>query len=109
MLHVDDAAHLNMASANARAFLQFLGIEPGDEPAGEITVPEARRAIMRARATFERHVGQFTREGSDTKRPGQCRVIEGAIDSGYLARRVDDFEHFLNAVVERGATSIYWA
>jgi hypothetical protein len=63
---------------------------------------------MRARATFDRHVGEFTREGSDTRRPGRCRVIEGGIDPDYFSMRLDSFERFLNAVAERGARSIWW-
>jgi hypothetical protein len=108
-LGIEDPAHLNLASVNARAFLSFLGLEPGAEPSGEATLPEARRAIIRARATFARKVGGFTREGSDTKRPGQCRVIMGGIDEGYLARRIDDFERFLNAAAVKGATTVWWA
>jgi hypothetical protein len=103
-----DAAHLNIASANARSFLAFLGLEPGEHLSGEVGMPEARRAIMRARATFERRVGGFTRRGTDTKRPGLCRVIEGGIDAGYFARRIDDFEAFLDAMAAKGAKAIYW-
>ena len=72
-------------------------------------MPEARRAVMRARATFERRADAFARTGSDTKRPGRARVVECGVDREYLSRRVDDFERFLNVVVDKGATSIYWA
>jgi len=109
MLDFDHSAFLSMSSGNGRAFLEFLSIEPGSEPSGEITMPEARRAVMRARATFERRAPKFTREGSDTKRPGRARVIEGELGTEYFERRLDDFEKFLNAVASVGATSIYWA
>jgi hypothetical protein len=109
MLDYEDPAYLNMASANARVFLLFLGLEPGEEPCGEVGMPEARRAVMRARATFDRRASQFTRPGSDTKRPGRVRVVQGGLDEDYLALRLDSFERFLGAVVERGATSVYWA
>lgn len=109
MLGFDHPAAVNMSSANGRAFLEFLGLDPGPEPAGEVGMPEARRAIIRARATFARRVRGFTREGSDTKRPGETRVVSGGIDDGYFARRLDDFERFVGAVAEMGATSIYWA
>ncbi len=66
MLDIEDRAHLNLASASAQAFLSCLGIEPGADPAGEVGMSEVRRAIMRARATFERGIGTFTREGTDT-------------------------------------------
>jgi hypothetical protein len=109
MLDLEDPASLNMASANARVVLGLLGLEPGEEPSGEVSMPEARRAVMRARATFERRVESFTRSDSDTKRPGRVRVVECGVDHEYLARRIDDFERFLNVVVDKGATSIYWA
>lgn len=107
-LDIEDPAHLNMSSANARTFVFFLGVEPGDDLHGEVTTPEARRAVMRARATFERRVGGFICKASDTKRPGKVRVIEAGIDVEYIAMRLDDFERFLGAVAERGATIIYW-
>ncbi len=106
---INHPAYLNMASANARTFLLFLGLEPGAEPSGEVGLPEARRAIMRARATFARRVGTYTRAGNDTKRPGRCRVIEGGIDADYFTRRLDDFERFLEVVAAKGARAIYWA
>lgn len=105
----EDPAHFNLSNANARAFLRFLVLEPGDEPSGEVGLPETRRAIMRARATFDRRVRGYTREGGDTKRPGRCRVIAAGIDAPYFARRLDDFERFLDAVAEKGARSIYWS
>lgn len=109
MLDFEHPAFISMSNANGRAFLEFLGIDPGPEPAGEITMPEARRAVMRARATFERRAPQFTREESDTKRPGRARVIESGIDVEYFERRLNDFEKFLNAVAEHDAAFIYWA
>jgi hypothetical protein len=105
----EDAAHLNMSSANARAFLLFLGLDPGTGPDGEVAIPEGRRAIMRARATFERRVRGYPREATDTRRPGCVRVIEGGLDVEYFERRLDDFQRFVDAVVERGAASICWA
>src|SRR5947209_4317527 len=90
-LDIDHPAFLNISSANARAFLLFLGLVPGDEPMGTCTLPEARRAIMRARATFERRVEGFTREASDTRRPGTARAMTGGIDAHYLATRLDAF------------------
>jgi hypothetical protein len=104
-----DPAHLNMASGNARTFLEFLGLEPGEEPSGDCTMPEARRAVIRAKATFERKVGSFTREGSDTQRPGRARVVMGALGEDYFEHRLNNFERFLNAVAQQGAVSIYWA
>lgn len=57
-----------------------------------MSTPEARRAILYARATFERRASKFTRASLDTKRSGHARVISGGIGEDYLARRVNDFE-----------------
>jgi hypothetical protein len=102
-------AHLNLANGNARVFLLFLGLAPGSGPDGDAAIADVRRAIMRARATFDRRAPKFTRRGSDTKRPGRCRVIESELDAAYLERRLHDLERFVEAVVERGASSVYWA
>jgi hypothetical protein len=107
-LDIEDHAYLNLASANAGAFLAFLGLAPGDGPDGDATLPEVRRAVIRARATFERRAAKFTRASTETSRLGQCRVIVGGIDEEYLARRLEDFARFVDVVVEMGATSIYW-
>jgi hypothetical protein len=107
-LDTEDPRWPNFSCANARAFLEFLRLDPGYGPDGEATLPEVRRAVMRARATFERQARRFTRASTETTRLGKCRVIVGGIDEAYLARRLDDFERFMNAVVERGAVAIYW-
>jgi hypothetical protein len=53
---------------------------------------------MRARATFERRVWRYTREDSDTKLPGRCRMIERGVGADYFETRLDDFETFLGVV-----------
>jgi hypothetical protein len=107
-LDIEDPRWLNFSCANARAFLLFLRIDPGPGPDGEATLPEVRRAVMRARATFDRRAPKFTRAGSDSQHIGACRVIVGGIDEAYLARRLDDFVTFVDVVVEMGAVAIYW-
>jgi len=109
MLDFEHPAYLQLNNGNAHAVLSLLAVHGSDQPDGEMTIPEARRAILYARATFERRASKFTRASSDTKRSGHARVISGGIGEDYLARRVDDFERFVNAVSELGAASIYWA
>ena len=110
MLDIEHPAYLNVNFGNGYALLRLLDLNPGQDCLqGEATMAEARRGVMRARATFERRAPDLTRKGSDTKRPGRVRVIEGGMDEEYLARRLNDFEKFLNVVAEMGATSIYWA
>ena len=108
VLDIEDPNSLNFSSANVRAFLSFVGIDPGQGPHGEATLPEVRRAVIRARATFERRSPRFIRPLSDTTEAGTCRVVVGGIDEAYLARRLGDFERFVEAVVGMGATGIYW-
>jgi hypothetical protein len=108
-VHVDlDSEHyFNLANGNARAFLGFLGID-SDELYGELPIPAVRQKIMVARATFDRKVDDFTRPGSDTKRPGQCRVIEGGIDRDYFERRLREFAALVEELAQKGATHISW-
>jgi len=109
VLDFEHPAYLQLSNDNAHAFLSMLTVPGCDRPDGEMTLPEARRAIIYARATFERRVSKFIRASSDTKRPGYARFICGGIDEAYLARRVHDFERFVNAVSELGAASSYLA
>ncbi len=107
-LDVGDANWLNFSSSNARAFLQFIGLEPGYGPDGEASLPEVRRAVIRARNTFGRRALRFGRPATDTQMSGRCRVIVGGIDEAYFERRLGDFERFVDAVVLKGAVAIYW-
>jgi hypothetical protein len=104
---LDHPAHMNIANGNAIALLGLLGL--GDELHGEVSLPEARRAVIRARATFDRRAGEFKREPADMMRPGQARVIVAGIDDNYLRRRLADFERFLLFVAEEAAVVAYWA
>jgi len=108
VIDIADPAYLNLASDNARAFLEFLRLDPGLGPDGEATLPEVRRAVIRARATFDRQASKFTRASSDTQHVGECRVIVAGIDEAYFERRLGDFERFVDAVAEQGATRICW-
>jgi hypothetical protein len=98
---------MQLSNANARAFLMFLGL--GDTLCGEVSLPEARRAVIRARATFDRRVRAFTREVTDIKRPGQARVVTGGIDSDYFGARLDGFERLIVFLSEREAIRLCWA
>ena len=104
---LDHSAHVNVANGNAVLLLGLLGL--GGELQGEVSLPVARRAVIRARATFDRRAGSFTREPGDVKRSGHARVIVAGIDTGYLVRRLADFERFVLFVAARGAVAVYWA
>ncbi len=103
-----DEVGFNLANGNARLFLEFLALPTDDCLYGQATLAEARRAVIRARATFDRHVDDFTREGSDTKRPGKVRVIEGGVDRDYFRRRLEGFAELVERLAKSGATHVTW-
>jgi hypothetical protein len=111
------AMHLN--SANGRAFIAFLGLDPGQGPDGEVTVAEMRRAILRAVNTFDRKVVGFTREdsatygaprdnGDGTVTLHPLRTLEFGIDESYFAARLAQLATLVEALAANGATHISW-
>lgn len=98
----DPATFLNVAEVNAVALLGLLRL-PQEYGAGETTVPEARRAVIRARATFDRQSSKFVRPPA-----AMPRVHGGAIDRTYLARRLEDFAKFVELVARAGAVTVHW-
>lgn len=97
---------LNLANSNARAFIDFLGIDTEEcdyALAGEVTLVEAKRAWMKANATFEVRAKNFVRE----------EEVRGNFFSAGLS--VDQIRNYLERfrllIVEAGdfdATHIYW-
>ena len=102
-LEDEDPASMNISSMNA-AHICGLLVLPFEDGFGEASVPEARRAIMRAKATFDRRASKFTRETSH-----EGRFYAQGVDEDYLFTKLNAFETFLNRVVALGAVSIYWA
>ncbi len=116
---LNDPRSMNLANDNARAFLGLLGLGTDCDLYGEVPLPEARRAIIRARATFHCRVGAFLREeavvfgrprvhddGTVELRP--VRVWIGGVDEDYLARQLDRLAVLVEALAERGATHLGW-
>ena len=108
----------NLCNANARALLSFLALPfDVDGLCGGCTLPEARSAVLRARATFQRRAGQFTREseqamaavdnadGTIAIRP---RFMSMGIDESYLERRLDQFAEFIEVAAQAGADELSW-
>jgi hypothetical protein len=115
-----DPRSVNLANTNARAFLVFLSLQDaGEDLYGSVPIPEVRRAIMRARATFHQRADSFVRspeiihgkprvnhDGSVDLRP--VRVWIGGIDEEYLMRQLDKLEVLVEELAERGATHLGW-
>lgn len=97
--------HLNLNNGNAAALIRLLGFEDG--PSGEVTMPEARRGIIRARNTSK--ASDYTRAPESERGRRGCRVISGGLDLDGLMSRLERFESFVDVMERMGATSIYWA
>lgn len=106
---------VNWNEGNARSLFGALGIP--FEPIGEVTLPEARRAVIRARARTS--LDAFTRPeervyGRPVERDGvvelrQLRVFGMGLSVEGIGERLERFEAFLREATERGATKISWA
>ncbi len=110
-LEYEHPAFFGLNMGNASAVLGLLGLltPPNDSQYGACTMPEARRAILQARARFERTAHEHTREGSDTKRPGGARFVTKGLDEDGLKLRLDMFEEFVNTMDRMGAERIRWS
>jgi hypothetical protein len=117
----DHPLWLNLANDNARAFLGLLGVTVSDESDlfGEMSLAEVRRAVMVARATFNRKAAGFTREeasiygkprdnGDGTVEMRPLRVHTAGLSMDRLARYIDRLADLTEALAEKGATHISW-
>jgi len=108
----------NWNAGNGRAVLGLLGLA-NDELAGEATLPEIRRAILAARARFDRRAPDFVREevveygaprededGVVEMRP--LRFFAGGLDLVGIRRRLEELAAFVEAAAELGADAISW-
>ncbi len=111
-----------LGGVNARAFLVLLDLD-SEYLIGEITISEARRALMGARARFDRVAPVLVREGVDLVSPrgtairadgvveltgGRYRGNVGALDLEDLEGYVGRFSVFVEAAARGGASSISW-
>ncbi len=111
----DDAPSLNLGNDNAVSLLGALGLTV--DCWGEIALPEARRAVMRARA--RKSLSVYTRateivygapradeNGAIELRPIRSHGF-GLTEDG-LRDRIERFASFVEASASRGATTITW-
>jgi hypothetical protein len=110
-----DGERLNFANANGIALLRALRL--GMAYTGDITIAEARRAIIRARAGSlepfvrleEKLIGKpvVRADGAIEARP--VRMHSAGLDVDGLKSRLDAFEAFVGASEARGAKMIHWS
>lgn len=114
----EDEADFNLANENARALLAALGVGSGavDDLIGELALPEARRAIMRARNVRLDHLTRPARvtagwprvleDGTVVLQTTRASSPEFTVDD--LLDRVDRFAALVDEAGRRGATRIVW-
>jgi hypothetical protein len=102
MLRHEHPRNLNMSNANARALLGLLGL-PFNDGYGAASVVDVRRAIMKARALFEKKADAFTEGPLD-----ESNYHFGGISKDYLRMRLDDLSSTVETLAGMGATIIYW-
>ncbi len=116
-LDIEDPRHVNWSNGNARAMFALLCL--GDELYGEAALPDVRRAILRARATFDRRAPALVRpeevgygapreneDGAIELRP--VRMWSAGLDVVGIRSRLDAFERCVDTLAGRGATHINW-
>jgi hypothetical protein len=118
----DDVRNFGLNAGNAALLWPLLDLPFEDghvPPAGEVSIADARRALMRARATFEREAPKHVRpteiehsaprvreDGTVELRP--LRAYWFGLDEEGLIGRLERFRQFVEAIAERGATHVAW-
>lgn len=111
-----DSPFINLCNENAAVFLHVLGL--GSELQGELTLPEARRAFMRA--SNRKGLDSYGREGEvlygaprtrddGTVEMRPIRVFDKGRSPEYIPELLHSFINFLGSAAERGATKIFWS
>ncbi len=113
-VEVSDRPELNLANGNARLLLCALRISDADL-FGSVALPEARRAIIRARASsLEPFTRQALIEYGAARADGNLvalrplRVHAAGVDEEGIAAYIDRFERLVSESAARGATNIHW-
>jgi len=99
-----DVPRVGWANLSALRVLDMLGIDSDPGSTGMLTLPEARRTVMRGRARSKQFVARLCYESFS-----DGRFHSGGLDEDSLRQRVEQFASFVEQAAERGATTIYWA
>jgi len=112
--HEINAPTLNLSNMNAAVLFDILGIN-GEKH--ELTIPEARRAIIRSQARGS--LEQFVRpERTEYGKPREIspgvvdlkplRLFERGLTKEQIQAYIVRFADFVSQVTRRGATRIFW-
>jgi len=89
---------------NAAAMFALLARPPMEYERGEMSIPEARRAIIWAVNTLDARGASLTRP---TESHG--RVVVAGLSVAGIANRLQDFREFVEAAEKAGAEAIRWS
>lgn len=103
--YIDSIEGPNWTYDNAHRMLGLLGLPYRMvELTGEVSIHDALRAVIRAKALFDELAPMYEREEVREK-----RYIGFALDRDGLKMRLEQFAEFAKLALEAGANSIYWA
>jgi hypothetical protein len=118
--HEVGAPTINLSNRNARVLFSILGLDVEGEEGyvGEMTIPEARRAVMRAQS--RQNIAKFVQP--ETKVHGKPREVSPGVydmkplkmyDAGLTEEQlhayIRRFAEFVVEVSRLGATKIFWS
>lgn len=95
---------LNFSNLNAEALLEVMGFKPSY--AGEMTVAQARRGVMRARS--RKSLESFVPTADWAKVFGSTRYIVPDQTAEHVQERIERFARFVEVSAELGAKKIRW-
>ena len=114
---VGDPRNVNWSNANASILFALLGV--GESLIGEAPLPDVRRGIIRARATFDTRAPKLARpdavaygaprtcdDGTVELRP--IRMLSFGLDEEGMRTRLVAFERAVEALADLEATHIAW-
>ncbi len=107
---------INLSNDNARILFKVLGLSFNE--AGELTIPEARRSIIKAlsRSSYQ----QFERpQNIQYGKPVEIsdkiidlkpiRVLDPGLNESKIKAYITRFADFVSEVIKKGGTKIYWS
>lgn len=105
---------ITWSNTNALALLEILGLEP--EYGGSMTIPEAKRAIMRAKNRS--NLKKFERQDVDIRRHRKVddevtelnspKFYSKGLSEADIKGKIDQFEGLVNKAESEGAENINW-
>lgn len=115
-----DFPSINLSNENAKILFDILGIKVSSEDGmvGEMSIPEARRAVIRAQS--RKSLDRFIRPEEKTFgkpreiSPGviemkPLRLFHSGLSEEKIQRYIRTFAEFVVEVIKRGATKIVWS